>query len=198
LSKRFYRWTRDLHLYFGLFVSPLLVVFAVSTFLLNHAWKPQPRVETKKQPIRIVDGLEDFAQVSQILQQLNVSGEVQFVRGFYNRDVVNVPVVKPGERTVVRIDRKLQEAQVERRITGSWDGTILLHVMPGPHKRAPNWLFMKIWSVFADTTVYLIFFLSSTGIYLWAVIKAERKAGLVFIGLGCASFAWILHRLLFA
>jgi hypothetical protein len=33
----FYRWTRDLHLYFGLFISPFLLVFSASVFFLNHA-----------------------------------------------------------------------------------------------------------------------------------------------------------------
>ncbi len=37
----------------------------------------------------------------------------------------------------------------------------------------------RLWSWLADATVYLILFLSATGIYLWSVIRAERKAGLV-------------------
>ena len=31
-----YRWIRDLHLYLGLFVSPFVLLFAVSVFYLNH------------------------------------------------------------------------------------------------------------------------------------------------------------------
>jgi len=37
----FYRWIRDLHLYLGLFISPFVVVFAVSVFFLVHAWWPK-------------------------------------------------------------------------------------------------------------------------------------------------------------
>ena len=39
MSKRFYRVTRDLHLYFGLFVSPFVLIFAVSVFILVHSLK---------------------------------------------------------------------------------------------------------------------------------------------------------------
>jgi len=35
--KRFYAVTRDLNLHFGLFVSPFMLVFAISVFFLVHA-----------------------------------------------------------------------------------------------------------------------------------------------------------------
>ena len=37
MNKRFYLITRDLHLYFGLFVSPFVLVFAFSVFFLVHS-----------------------------------------------------------------------------------------------------------------------------------------------------------------
>ena len=40
--KPFYAVTRDLHLYFGLFISPLVLVFAISVVFLVHAWLPGP------------------------------------------------------------------------------------------------------------------------------------------------------------
>jgi hypothetical protein len=36
----FLRWIRDLHLYAGLFISPCVLVFAVSVFPLVEAWLP--------------------------------------------------------------------------------------------------------------------------------------------------------------
>ena len=36
----FYLWIRNLHLYFGLFVIPLVLVFAISTMMLNHNASP--------------------------------------------------------------------------------------------------------------------------------------------------------------
>ena len=36
-EKTFYCWTRDLHLYLGLFISPFVIAFAVSVLFLNNA-----------------------------------------------------------------------------------------------------------------------------------------------------------------
>ena len=38
--KQFYAVSRDLHLYFGLFISPLVLVFAIGVFFLVHGWIP--------------------------------------------------------------------------------------------------------------------------------------------------------------
>src|SRR5205823_6124965 len=38
--KRFYLITRDLHLYVGLFISPFVLLFAISVIFLVHAWIP--------------------------------------------------------------------------------------------------------------------------------------------------------------
>ena len=36
-ERALYHWTRDLHLYVGLFASPFVIAFALSVFFLNHA-----------------------------------------------------------------------------------------------------------------------------------------------------------------
>ena len=102
----FYLWIRNLHLYFGLFVSPFVLVFAISTMMLNHNWKPDPTVEKSVHPIKLVEGLVDYPQARQILDQLNITGEVNFVRGFRGAEIVRIPVVKPGARTVVIVNVK--------------------------------------------------------------------------------------------
>ena len=40
--RRFYLVTRDLHLYVGLFLSPFVLVFAVSVFYLVHGLADRP------------------------------------------------------------------------------------------------------------------------------------------------------------
>jgi uncharacterized iron-regulated membrane protein len=41
MKGQFYRLIRDLHLYFGLFISPFVLVFSVSVFFLVHSWMPR-------------------------------------------------------------------------------------------------------------------------------------------------------------
>jgi len=48
---------------------------------------------------------------------------------------------------------------------------------------------MRLWAWLADTTIYLLLFATASGIYLWLLLRAERKAGLVFMGVGALSFA---------
>jgi hypothetical protein len=59
----FYRLTRDLHLYFGLFIAPFVLVFSVSVFFFMHARSPTIGPETT----RVVSSLElrpDLAMLS--------------------------------------------------------------------------------------------------------------------------------------
>src|SRR5436309_2238949 len=46
MKGRFYRLVRDLHLYFGLFIGPFVLVFAISVFFLVHSWRPRIGSET--------------------------------------------------------------------------------------------------------------------------------------------------------
>src|SRR5258706_11094861 len=90
MSGRFYRLVRDLHLYLGLFISPFVLVFAISVFFLTHAWLPRFSAETSG--TRVVSGLplpEDLTKLSgrplvdalkPALEMANVPGEIGFVR----------------------------------------------------------------------------------------------------------------------
>src|SRR5881394_999447 len=55
MSKRFYLVTRDLHLYLGLFISPFVLVFAISVFFLVHSWLP--RIASETSTTRVVSAL---------------------------------------------------------------------------------------------------------------------------------------------
>jgi hypothetical protein len=89
VPKAFYIWTRDIHLHLGLFVSPFLVVFAVSVFFVNHV-HPSPTVSAattaKVQDLRVPAGIEEAEDMErvqlarQILSQIGVTGEINFIR----------------------------------------------------------------------------------------------------------------------
>jgi len=55
--------------------------------------------------------------------------------------------------------------------------------MPGQHNAAirGNVWFMRFWRWLADITVYLVLFISISGIYLWLVLRAERRIGLALL-----------------
>ena len=208
MSKRFYLVTRDLHLYLGLFISPFVLVFAVSVFFLVHAWipggtkdrAPKTRTAATLQLPPNLQQLSDREQVNAlrgVLDQAGVKGELIFIRYLPKEHRVVVPVTVPGRQTTVDINLETRIATIEERSTGLWDAAVVLHKLPGPHggDTRMNWVYLRIWSWLADATVYLVLFSSISGIYLWAVLRAERRVGLVLCAAGAFSFVGIVYAI---
>jgi hypothetical protein len=198
-KKSLYLWIRELHLYVGMFISPFILVFAISTILFNHTWKPWgDKSDAKVQktsasieiPKDVKGGAEGIEQAKQILRQVGVSGEINYIRHLPGENRLVIPVMKPGQEITINVDLKSQTAEIKRRYTDIWDALFYLHKSPGAHNAniRGNWFYTRLWGWLADTVVYLILFISISGIYMWAVIKAERKIGLILLGAGCLSF----------
>src|SRR6266571_4850534 len=197
---RFYRLTRDLHLYVGLFISPFVLVFSISVFFLVHAWRP--RIGSEVSMTRIVSALSlpgDLQMLSgrplidalkPALEKAGVRGEVGFVRHLVKEEKLIIPVTVPGRETTVSISIASREATILTRETGLADALVILHKSPGQH--APsirmNWFYMRAWRWMADATVYLILFISVSGIYLWYVLRAERAVGFILLFAGAITF----------
>ncbi|HEX4644195.1 MAG TPA: PepSY-associated TM helix domain-containing protein [Verrucomicrobiae bacterium] len=200
MKGRFYRWTRDLHLYFGLFISPFVLVFCVSVFFLVHAWAPTLGAEKSATQIvsgvALPEGLEKLSgrplidALKPTLAKLNVPGEVGFVRHMVKEETLIIPVSIPGRATTVNINLASHEATIVTRETGLADALITLHKSPGQHGPdiRMNWFYMRAWRWFADATVYLTLFISVSGIYLWYMLRAERRVGIILLVAGTVTF----------
>lgn len=195
MAKSVYRFTRDLHLYAGLFVSAFVLVYAVSAIQLNHSLMPwggrgvHPS-ESRVARVAVVDAENGLDVARQVQQQIRVPGEIGYVSRKPGTQRISFPIETPGRTTSVRVDLATGLATIERKDTGVWDAMIYLHKMPGPHNAniRGNWIFTRLWGWLADASVYLLLFLSASGIYLWTVAKAERRTGLLFLGAGVLSF----------
>jgi hypothetical protein len=206
MNKRFYRLTRDLHLYCGLFISPFVLVFSVSVFFFVHSWAPTFAPEAAR--TRVVSSLDlpnDLGKLSgrqlvdalkPILEHMNVPGEIGFIEN--KEKTLIVPVSIPGRMSSVSINLAGREATVVTRETGLADALMTLHKSPGGHgpNIRMNWFAMKVWRWFADATVYLTLFISISGIYLWYVLKAERKVGMILLLAGTLTFFGITYVLI--
>lgn len=207
MSARFYRLIRDLHLYLGLFSSPFVLVFAISVFFLVHTWLPKISPETST--ARVVSALPlpgDLPTLSgrplidalkPSLEKADVHGEVGFVRHLVKEDKLIIPVTIPGRETIVTISIASRGATIVTRETGLADALVTLHKSPGQHgpNIRMNWFAMKAWRWMADATVYLILFISVSGIYLWYVLRVERKVGLILICAGAVCFFGMAYAL---
>ena len=196
-----YRYLRDLHLYLGLFISPFVVLFAASVFFLNHAKVgPSAAAPEMYRDLRIPDDLERLKgrlavdRARDLMPQVGATGEIGFLRYTRDRHLI-FPVSRPWQEAVVDVDLAARTAAVTRRRTGVWESFAYLHKTPGPHLVAlrGNWFVTQIWRVFADATIYLLLFISVSGVYLWWAIKAERRIGLALLGAGAATFFGLLY-----
>jgi len=208
MNKRFYLITRDLHLYLGLFFAPFVVMFSLSVFFLVHAWLPG--ANEPPGPRRVVrdlvlpanlEALGGRARVDAlhgVLTGIGVNGEIGFVQYDVKQRSLSIPVVVPGRETTVEIGLTARSAIIRQRDTGVWDALVALHKAPGPHLAdlRMNWWPMRVWRWIADGTVYLLFFISVSGVYLWAVLRSERRTGLALIAVGAASFLGIIYALI--
>lgn len=189
-----YRWTRDLHLYLGLFLSPFVVLYAVSAMLLAHAWDPgggDAREPVHRRTMVTVPEEENSLVLAKlILAQTGLNGEVGWLDRRPREETLSFPVIRPGEEIMMRVDLKTGVTQIEQTKTGTSSALVLLHRKPGPHNVAlrGNWLPLRIWAWLADATAYFLILLSVTGFYLWLALRAERRAGLFFLGAGALSF----------
>lgn len=204
---RCYRVIRDLHLYVGLFSSPFVLVFAGSVFFLVHAWLPKIGAETSTTrvvpalplPVNLqtLSGRPLIDALRAALEKAGVHGEVGFIRSMVKEEKLIIPVTIPGRETIVTIDIASHEATIVTRETGLAAAMATLHRSPGEHAPAirMNWFYMKAWRWLADTTAYLILFISVSGIYLWFVLRAERKVGFLLLFAGALSFFGLAYAL---
>jgi hypothetical protein len=206
MKKRFYVVTRDFHLYVGLFLSPFVLVFALSVFYLVHG-SVQKTAEPPSRTVNDVpvkadlEGLTGRVQVNAlrpILDQLGVKGEISFIRRILKEHRLVVPVVLPGRETTVDLNVNSKTAAISTRETGLSDALIHLHKMPGPHNVATrgNSPYMHVWRVLADVATYGLLFLTLSGLYLWLMLRAERRVGLGLLCLGAISFFGLIYAVI--
>jgi hypothetical protein len=205
MKGRFYRLTRELHLYLGLFISPFALVFSISVFFFVHSWTSKLTPETARtRRVPSLDLPTDLAKLSgrplidalkPILERMNVPGEIGFVQNRVQEETLIIPVSIPGRATSVSLDLARHEATIVTHETGLADALMTLHKSPAGH--APeirmNWFVMKAWRCFADATAYLTLFISVSGIYLWYVLRAERRIGFILLLAGTLTFFSIAY-----
>ena len=204
---QYYRLIRDLHLYLGLFSSPFVLVFAISVFFLVHTWLPKIGSETSTTrvvsalllPVNLptLSGRPLIDAIRPVLEKAEVHGEIGFIRHLVKEEKLIIPVTVPGRQTIVTISIASREATIVTRETGLADAMATLHRSPGEHAPAirMNWFYMQAWRWLADTTAYLILFISVSGIYLWYVLRAERRVGFVLLFAGALSFFGLAYAL---
>lgn len=198
---------RDLHLYAGLFVSPYVLVFAVSVFFLVHGnllvRRGGPTVGRMAADLPLpaklnqMSGRERIDALRPALDRAGVHGEVGWIQHLAKDNRLVVPVMIPGRTTTVTIDLAKREASIKEQPTGLASALVELHKSPGPHLVGlrMNWLYMRVWYWLSDATVYLVLLVTMTGLYLWYHLRSERRIGTTLLAVGALSFTGLIYAL---
>ena len=200
--KKYYSLIRALHLYFGLSISPFILIFSISVLALNHSGyfdKLQPKKTLEPTHTRLNNfqvQSSDLLTAKAIIQQLGINGEIDWISK--TDSTYSFPVHKPGLSKWILLNTKTGMASITRQQEGSFKGMSYLHMMPGQHNAMlrGNSFFMKAWRIATDVFVYFVLFVSVTGVFLWYLLKPERKLGMYSLGFGFVFFI-VLMMLLF-
>ena len=202
--KKYYKIFEDIHLYAGLFISPIIIVFSISALILNHDfidWQENWQDWT----FSVDDNVDethrfnlpdtnitkiDFAK--DIIKQLNIKGEISNIFG--DSTMMYIPVTTPGYRISIKADLFSGFAYIHTEKVNFWKRLVWLHKMPGPHNAniRGNWINTKFWSSVVDFSVICLFLSSITGIILWYYLKNERIIGLSVLLIGFLSIVSLI------
>jgi len=199
ISSTFYKTTRSLHLYLGLFISPLVLIFAISVIVINHypvTLKSAILFEEKKQIEHVPETFDSLDDVRAIMKQADLTGWVTFFRHLEQQNQYRFIILRPTVRKDVTLNLETRTLDIKHRPYDFMTRLVWLHAFPGPHTQHKNWFFTFLWWILADGVACGVIFLSVTGIYLWTFLRAERKIGMALITLGIVSQALILILLL--
>ncbi len=204
--RRLYLLTRDLHLYVGLFISPFILVFAISVFVLLHGatggvGRDSSAASQTVTGVRLPAGAEllqgraRLDALRPVLDGLGVQGEIDFIRHIARERRLVIPVTVPGRDTTVTLDYAQGIAVITSRPQPFGEALAYLHRTPGPHnvELRGNAFFMRLWRLMADATAYLLVFVTVSGVYLWTALRAERRVGVTLLAAGTASFLLLIY-----
>lgn len=191
---------RRVHLYLGLFLTPWLVMYALSTIAMNHraqlrewtgrtmpAWQAEREAAIGEAPA----GLDDKARAAWVLAQLDMTGAHQ----------INSVKTPPGTMVITRLyafnNRRVTYEPAERRAkiehqTFQWNFWLeKMHRRRGYQHAA--WT-DDLWAGTVDLVIVAMGLWVATGFWMWWELKKTRRLGAIFALGGIALFALFLLK----
>lgn len=172
------RWTRTLHIYLTLLALLLLLFFAITGFMLNHAdWFSLEEVRTRTQEGHLPTALlSDAPDKLAVVERLRADfGAIGLVDSFeIEEDELRVVFTGPGQRVEATIDRVEGRAKVVSESHGVMGHLTDLHRGKGTG---------PAWGLIIDGFSVLLLLVSFTGLALWLTLQRRRRFGLVVLTL---------------
>lgn len=171
-----YRWLREIHLALGVFSSGFLALYAVSAVQMGHFNIPVKRSEAE---VSLPAGLDDARAVA---RELKLRGVVRQIA--WEGAMLHLRAEKLGTVYSITYFRDRGEAIVRTEDGGVLGVLNRLHHTAGLWHESPA---LRAWGLFVAIVSAALILLAFTGIYLWAKLRNERKAGAVILAAGLAN-----------
>lgn len=191
----FSRLVRRVHMYLALFLTPWILMYALSTMAMNHRHhlgETPPRFEPERETVYdgpSIEGLSPREAGVQLLTHLGLDGP-HYARRRDNRLTIDrFDPIHPRRITYQPNDRKVV---IERQVFRMPAVLERLHRRRGyeqPYAAA------RVWGASVDFTIAAMIFWVASGLWMWWELKATRALGALFAGLGLALFVLFLVRI---
>lgn len=195
------RYVRRIHMYLALFLTPWVLMYALSSLVFNHFATIRTWYGGEVNQFEKVDEIEyraDFADevtpadaARQILLDLDMDG-AHFVRGNLQDEAFTIMRQSPfAVRRVIYYPKK-GSVVVEKQVANASN---LLTRMHTRHGFTQPYASMKLWGLGVEITVLAMLFWIASGIWLWWTIKPSRMWGGICALGGFGLFAVLMFSI---
>lgn len=178
-----YRWTRNLHLWLGLFFLLFLLVYGLSSVQMAHPeWFPmEPTVTEERVPVAAARARDARALAQELRERHGLRGDLR--QAEETAAGLRLRIVRPGTVHEVSYRRAAGEASVRTSVATFMGMLNRIHHVGGLWH---GYALINVWGVLVALVSVGLVLLGASGIYLWFRVHRERLAGAVLLTLSLA------------
>lgn len=189
---------RRIHLYLALFLAPWILMYAASTFVMNHRELfhgpppvPPPRFELERESVyagELPANATPKEIALQILGSLELDGAYS-VNGPANSATVVINRLDPITPRRITYAPESKMLKVEKLV---YTNTAFLERMHRRRGFQHDYVLEDLWAASVDLTILALLVLAGSGIWMWWELKTTRRMGALALAGGIALFALFL------
>lgn len=190
-------WNRRLHYFLGLYLLFFCWLFVFTGLLLNHSrwqfaqfWPNRVQTTTEHQ-FRVPLATTDIERARELMQQLDIAGEIQWPAVQPANAPFAFQVNRPGQVIEVKADLKSGRATLQRNDVNAWGVMHVLHTFTGVRaadtRNARDWTLTTVWALSMDGVAAGLIIMVFSSYIMWFRLKAKRRWGSVALLLGLVS-----------
>ena len=197
VADAFFAWNRRIHYYLGLYFLFFTWLFVFTGLLLNHPrWQVNQFWQNRLQSItehsfQPSTGASLFDSARDMMQQLDIAGEIQWPALQAERGVLAFQVSRPGLILDIKANLEKGRVTVQRNQLNGWGVMQLLHTFTGTPVadvyNTRDWVLTTVWAMSMDAVAVGLIVMVCSSYIMWYRLKGKRLAGIVALLLGVVS-----------